>query len=739
MATLAKSNLSRLSISLSIPAGLPDLGVASCTPREPVGNPTAKLPEALQRAVAQAEKTAIVVADIDGVIQWSNEAFTRQSGQAADEIRGRQLEAFLTGLDGKPGSAANLVASLANGERFSMAREFAGNDGRTLWVDTVVERICDASGAPAGYILVQDDASLRRIHEQELASASAAIQGLDSQFEQAIERAQQLAVDAAVANQAKSAFLAMMSHEIRTPLNGVLGMASILEATELNDDQRDCLRTIKMSGEALLAVINDTLDFSKIEAGRLELEDVEFDVRACAEEAADLLAARAFAKNLELVCDFAENMPRYVRGDPVRLRQVFVNLLGNAVKFTTTGEVVLEGRLETCVGGVGTLRFGVRDTGIGIPKDKQHRLFKSFSQVDASTTREYGGTGLGLVISKKIVELMGGTLSVESAEGRGSTFAFTMVTNVVKFGAADALLAGKSAYSRVLVVDDNETSRTVLLRHLARLKIEAVGEAHGAAASARLEAGEKFDLVLIDYRMPGDDGVVWAQRIMAGGRKTCPFLLMNAVGETGADKAIDGIVRKPIRREALALRLAQSLPEEGTAPLSEAQGADLLADTARRRPLKILLAEDNAVNQLVARHQLAKFGYTATMVENGALAVVAMLTGDFDLVLMDVQMPECDGYEATRRIRAKPAFKTRPWIVAMTAGAGSSDREDAIASGMDDYLSKPLRPELLEVMLARAHAAGQPAPPTGSPDPGGALSALSQTTASVDGIRVGKN
>ena len=701
---------------MSIPSGPPDLGAASCTPREPVDHPAAEFSEALLRAVAQAEKTAIVVADIQGIIQWCNDAFVRQSGEALTEIRGRQLETFLTGLDGKPGSAANLVASLANGERFSLAREFASKGGQTLWVDIVVERICDGGGAPAGYILVQEDASSRRMHEQELASASAAIQGLDSQFEQAIERAQQLAVDAAVANQAKSAFLAMMSHEIRTPLNGVLGMASILEATELNDDQRDCLRTIKMSGEALLAVINDTLDFSKIEAGRLELEDVEFDVRACAEEAVDLLAARAFAKNLELVCDFAEDMPRCVRGDPVRLRQVFVNLLGNAVKFTAVGEVVLEGRLEKCVGGVGTLRFGVRDTGIGIPKDKQHRLFKSFSQVDASTTREYGGTGLGLVISKKIVELMGGTLSVESVEGRGSNFAFTMVTNMVKFSAEAAPLAGKGLYSRVLVVDDNETSRTVLLRHLAQLKIEAVGVGEGAAASARIEAGEKFDLVLIDYRMPGDDGVVWAQRIMAAGRKTCPFILMNAIGEIVADKAIDGVVRKPIRREALALRLAQSLPEEGAVPSIEAQGSKLLVDTASRRPLKILLAEDNLVNQMVARHQLAKFGYTATMVGNGALAVVAVFTGDFDLVLMDVQMPECDGYEATRRIRAKSAFGTRPWIVAMTAGAGSGDRQDAIAAGMNDYLGKPLRPELLGAMLTRAFAASQTEASMNSPN-----------------------
>ena len=655
--------------------------------------------------MAQAEKTAIVVADIQGIIQWSNEAFARQSGEASDEIRGRPLETILTGLDGKPGSAANLVASLANGERFSLAREFAAKAGQTLWVDTVVERICDANGAPAGYILFQEDASLRRMHEQELASASAAIQGLDSQFEQAIERAQQLAVDAAVANQAKSAFLAMMSHEIRTPLNGVLGMASILEATELNDDQRDCLRTIKMSGEALLAVINDTLDFSKIEAGRLELEDVEFDVRACAEEAADLLAARALAKNLELVCDFAENMPRCVRGDPVRLRQIFVNLLSNAVKFTAAGEVVLEGRLENCADGVCTLRFGVRDTGIGIPQDKQHRLFKSFSQVDTSTTRQYGGTGLGLAISKKIAELMGGRMWVESAAGCGSTFAFTMRAPMAAIAvpAPEVSLAGR----RVLVVDDNATSRAVLLRHLRHFQAESVAVADGDAASALLDAGERFDVVLIDYHMPGLDGLAWAKKTAAVGRKVCPFLLLSAVGESFVEDAIDGVFRKPVRRGTFAERITQALEHKKSSHSATAIVDLAVVGTAGRQPLKILLAEDNAVNQAVARHQLARLGYQATMVGNGALAAAAAIDGDFDLVLMDVQMPECDGYEATQRIRTALPGPNRPWIIALTAGVGSADREDARNAGMNDYLSKPLRPEALEAALARAFAASR--------------------------------
>lgn len=647
----------------------------------------------------------MVAADADGIVQWANGSFAHQTGLSLPEILGQRLEALVLGRTGEPNDETALAATLSGGELFAVTRELTCEDDRKFWADLRIEPIRESSGAVHGFLLVLDDVSARRAHEEEMRHASAAIQSLDTQFEQAIERAQQLAVDAAVANQAKSAFLAMMSHEIRTPLNGVIGMAGILESTALDDEQRECLRTIKMSGEALLAVINDTLDYSKIEAGRLDLEQVEFDLRGCAEEAAELLASRAFAKKLELVCDLAEDLPRCVVGDPVRLRQVFVNLIGNAVKFTATGEIVLEGRLEKCIDGVCTLRFGVRDTGIGIPQDKQHRLFKSFSQVDTSTTRQYGGTGLGLAISKKIAELMGGRMWVESAAGCGSTFAFTMQAPmaIAAVPAPEVSLAGR----RVLVVDDNATSRAVLLRHLRHFHAESVAVADGDAASALLATGERFDVALIDYHMPGQDGLAWAKKTSAAGRKACPFLLLSAVGESFVEDAIDGVVRKPVRRGTFAERITQALEHKKSSRSATAIADLALVGTATRQPLKILLAEDNVVNQVVARHQLARLGYKATMVGNGALAAAAAIDGEFDLVLMDVQMPECDGYEATQRIRSALTASNRPWIIALTAGVGAADRVDARNAGMNDYLSKPLRPEALEAALARAFAASR--------------------------------
>lgn len=690
------------------PATLLDLRPARPTRRtgpagriKPRGALRGQTADRVLQAIAAVTSTGIVVADADRVVDWVNPGFTRQSGYAPEEVCGQRLEDVVETLTADPATALALSYALDREETFVMSLPSTTKDGRVYWVELNVEAVRNAAGRVTGYLLLQDDASERREHEEMLRQANAAMQDLNSQFEHAIERAQQLAMEAAVANQAKSAFLAMMSHEIRTPLNGVIGMTGILEGTPLDDEQRECLRTIKMSGEALLAVINDTLDYSKIEAGRLDLEQVEFDLRGCAEEAAELLAAKAFAKKLELVCDVAEDTPRRIVGDPVRLRQIFVNLLGNAVKFTASGEIVLHIGLETRSGDACTLRLGVRDTGIGIPVEKQHRLFKSFSQVDSSTTRQYGGTGLGLAISKKLAELMGGTMWVESEAGKGSTFVFTIQARAAEGAVAvpPPVLAGK----RVLVVEGNETSRSVLARHLCYFRAVPVTVANAAEADARLEAGEHFDLALVDRHLRETDGVTWARR-RAAGRKPCPVLLLNVLGETIIDTAIDGVVHKPIKRDLLGERLAQVLGGVIKARAVETAGATAdLKRTAEARPLRLLMAEDNAVNQMVAKHQLARLGYAPTIVGNGELAVAAAATEDFDVILMDVQMPECDGFEATRRIRATKPAGGLPWIIALTAGVGSADREEARTVGMNDYLAKPLRPEALQAALTQAY------------------------------------
>jgi PAS domain S-box-containing protein len=661
---------------------------------------TGRTADRVLQAVSTVTATAMAVADPQRIVEWVNPGFTRQTGYLADEICGERLESLLERLSADPSTALALAQALDRGEQFEVTVENTAKDGRHYWADIHVEPIRDARGRVTAYLLMHDDVSERREYEETMRNANAAMLNLNSEFEKAIERAQLLAMDAAIANQAKSAFLAMMSHEIRTPLNGVIGMTDILEASPLNDEQRECLRTIKMSGEALLSVINDTLDYSKIEAGRLDLEEERFDPRRCAEEATELVAGRAYAKKLELICDVADDVPRCILGDAARLRQIFVNLLGNAVKFTAAGEVVLQIRVESRTDAQCTLRLGVRDTGIGIPVEKQYRLFKSFSQVDSSTTRQYGGTGLGLAISKKLAELMGGSMWVESEADQGSSFLFTIEVRCEAEPVTAAENAVPLAGRRFLVIDDNASSRDVIARHLRVLGGNAVAVGTATEADQRIANGECFDLALVDFHMPEIDGVAWAQRRLAVG-KGFPIVLLNALGETNADSAIDGIVHKPIKRDLLGERLTQLLG--GIRPaVTLAPPPSALRQTAIFKPLRLLMAEDNLVNQTVARHQLSRLGYETVVVNDGAQAVAAVLAGTFDVILMDVQMPVMDGFEATRRIRESGPAGATPWIIALTAGVSSSDREEARQAGIDDYVVKPLRPDVFAAALARA-------------------------------------
>lgn len=510
--------------------------------------------------------------------------------------------------------------------------------------------------------------------------------------------------DAEAASKAKSSFLAMMSHEIRTPMNGVIGAASLLMGTRLNAMQEEFVHTIQTSGDNLLSIINDILDYSKIEAGKIELETIAFSPRECVEDAFDIFVQTAAKKNLELLCDIEPDVPECLRGDPTRLRQIVINLLGNAIKFTEEGEVGVKVSVLTfdeihqeCL-----LQFDVRDTGIGISEEAQKRLFKSFTQADASSTRKYGGTGLGLAISRRLTELMGGKITLTSKENEGSTFSFTAnlpiaVSTKKTTEICKADLHGK----RVLLVDDNQTNRRILTEQVKQWGAIPEAFAHPEQVIAHLQESAPYDIALLDYQMPTMNGETLAREIYnLPDLPELPVIILSSSCEIiKPHPSISARMTKPVKMHKLREQILELMGEHNQHKETVTRSGPH-AHHKKHKNLRILIAEDNRVNQRVVQMMLQRLGYEDTVfVENGLEAVAASLDSKYDIVLMDVQMPKMNGLDATRKIRENSGSKIEPWIIALTAGVMEDERKNITLSGMNDFLAKPLAIEQLEEML----------------------------------------
>ena len=587
-----------------------------------------------------------------------------------------------------------------------------GADGAKRWYSTTKVPLRDPDGAITGLMGITRDVTGLKSTETRLRESNA-------RLKVALDRAGDLAEKAEAANSAKSEFLANMSHEIRTPMNGVIGMTDLLLETGLNKEQMEYAQTIRTCGEALLSLINDILDFSKVEAGQLKLESVDFDLRSTLEDTVEILGFKAQEKDLDVVCLVDQQVPELLRGDPGRLRQIFFNLIGNAIKFTQRGGVSVH--VERIAGSdVSTvLRFSVTDTGIGIDKEKQGLIFSKFTQADPSTTREFGGTGLGLTISRQLVTLFQGEIGVNSEPGKGSTFWFTAVFAIPPVGAhrpvsKEADISG----ARVLLTDDFKTNRVLvgtLLKNWGCRSDEApdAGSALHLLRKAALE-GDPYAVALLDMHMPGMDGAELGRVIKADEKiKATRLVMLTSLGKRGDAEKLAGVgftgyLPKPIRPALLRKCLALVLGRE------EATGSDrslitrhTVAETSRRK-LRVLVAEDNTTNRIIAIKMIEKFGHVAEGAENGREAVESLRGMPYDIVLMDCQMPIMDGFEATRVIRDPGSRVRNPRIpiIALTAHAMKGDRELCLEAGMDDYLSKPVNPQELSAALDRWSAHG---------------------------------
>jgi PAS domain S-box-containing protein len=614
---------------------------------------------------------AVIEMDADEEVTGWNPAAAALFGYEAEEALGRQVDELVFGGEAVDEGREITREALASGRAHRITRR-KRKDGTPVDVELMLVPLA-VEGQRVGFLGIYHD----------------------------ITELQQAREEAEAATQAKSAFLATMSHEIRTPMNAVIGMTGLLLGTELTPEQREFAEVVRSSGDALLHVIDDILDYSKIEAGKLELEHAPFDLRECVDSALDMVAPRAAEKSLELGCLVGDGAPAGIAGDAARLRQVLLNLLSNAVKFTEQGEVVVDLDGEPAGAGSHSVHLVVRDTGIGIRRDRMDRLFESFSQIDASTTRRYGGTGLGLAISKRLIELMGGRLWVESEEGKGSSFHIELTARDAEVPKRVALDAHQLEGKRLLVVDDNATNREIVSRQARSWGMEAVPVELPSLALELIAAGEPFDVAVLDMVMPEMDGRELAREIRRHRTVSdLPLVLVTSLGRLPQARTADEFsaqLAKPLKASQLFDALMQVLAEHQALEPAATTGAPVEAST-----LRILLAEDNAVNQKVALALLGKMGYQADVVWNGLEALAALERQRYDVVLMDVQMPELDGLDTSRRIRERWADGERPRIIAMTANALQEDRDACFAAGMDDYVAKPISPDALAEALHRA-------------------------------------